>query len=111
MFKSQVMTRAEKRIPMAVTVRIAGHAAMPGVETTFTEDVCSRGPKVFSARRWKPGERLQIATLSGEFRSVARVAWCLAARDAGFAVGLEFVEPSGNWVVPPAAAASKAIAS
>lgn len=98
------MTRAEKRIPMAVAVRIAGHAAMPGVETTFTEDVCSGGAKVYSARRWKADDRLQIATLAGNFNSVARVAWCSPVREVGFAIGLQFVEASGNWVVAPAAA-------
>ena len=98
------MTRAEKRIPMAVAVRIAGHAAMPGVETTFTEDVCSCGAKVYSARRWKKNEHLQISTLAGDFRSAARVAWCLPVREIGFAIGLQFEEPSGNWVVAPAAA-------
>ena len=104
MFRSQVMTRAEKRIPMAVAVRIAGHASMPGIETTFTEDVCSCGAKVYSARRWKKDEHLQIATLAGNFRSSARVAWCLPAQEIGFAIGLQFEEPSGIWVVAPAAA-------
>lgn len=104
------MTRAEKRIPMAVAVRIAGHAAMPGVETTFTEDVSARGAKVYSARRWRADERLQIATLTGNFQSVARVAWCLPARDLGFAVGVEFLEPAGDWVVAPHAAAPGATA-
>ncbi len=104
MFRPHVMTRAEKRIPMAVAVRIAGHTAMPGVETTFTEDVCSGGAKVYSARRWKKNERLQFATLAGNFQSVARVAWCRPAQEIGFAVGLQFEEPSGNWVVAPTAA-------
>jgi PilZ domain-containing protein len=93
------MTRSEKRIPMAVAVRIEGHPALPGVETTFTEDVCSRGAKVYSARRWKAEEHLHITTLGGDFHSVARVAWCSPSRDAGFAIGLQFVEPSGNWVI------------
>ncbi len=106
MFRSHVMTRAEKRIPMAVAVRIVGHAAMPGMETTFTEDVCSSGAKVYSARRWKKDERLQFATLAGNFQSVARGAWCKPAQEIGFAIGLQFVEPSGNWLVAPAAAAS-----
>lgn len=104
MFRSHEMTRAEKRIPMAVAVRIAGHAALPGVETTFTEDVCSSGAKVYSARRWKKDERLQFATLAGNFQSVARVAWCLPAQEIGFAIGLQFEQPSGSWVVAPAAA-------
>lgn len=99
MFRSHVMTRSEKRIPMAVAVRIEGHHAIPGVETTFTEDVCSRGAKVYSARRWPAEERLRITTLAGNFNCVARVAWCRPSRDAGFAIGLQFVEPSGNWVI------------
>ena len=95
---------------MAVPVRIAGNSSMPGEETTFTEDVSARGAKVYTTRRWKADERLLIASLSGSFRSLARVAWCLPARDQGFTVGLQLVETSGNWVVAPAAA-SKAIAS
>ena len=111
MFGKHASTRAEKRIPMAVAVRISGHSAQPGEETTFTEDVSFRGAKVFSTRRWKSGERLLLATLSGGFRSVARVAWCRPDRNAGFAVGLQLAETSGNWVVAPALVASKAIAS
>jgi hypothetical protein len=84
---------------MAVAVHIEGHPGMPGVETTFTEDVCSRGAKVYSARRWTAEEHLRISTLAGNFNCVARVAWCRPLRDAGFAIGLQFVEPTGNWVV------------
>ncbi len=111
MFRSHSTTRAEKRIPMAVAVRIAGHSAMPGEETTFTEDVSSRGAKLYSVRRWKADERLLVTTLSGEFRSLARVAWCTPTRDAGFAVGIQLVETSGNWIVAPPGAATKAVAS
>ncbi len=110
-FSSYSTARAEKRIPMAVAVRIAGHSAMPGEETTFTEDVSSRGAKLYSARRWKPDERLLITTLTGGFRSLARVAWCMATRDAGFAVGIQLVETSGNWIVPPSGATTKTITS
>jgi hypothetical protein len=102
--------RAERRIPMAVAVRITGHAALPGVEATFTADVSSRGARVYSTRPWRPDERMFLSTYSG-FRSVARVAWCSPERDAGFSVGLQLLETAGNWVVPPDAAASKAAAS
>ncbi len=111
MFKTPVVSRTEKRVPMAVAVRIAGHPALPGVETTFTEDVSSRGAKVYSARRWKADERLQMATLTGNFQSVARVAWCQQSREVGFAVGVEFLERSGEWVVAPRVIASDAMAS
>ncbi|MFZ3217410.1 MAG: hypothetical protein WA192_15230 [Candidatus Acidiferrales bacterium] len=84
---------------MEVGVHITGHPALPGTETTFTENVSTRGARVLSVRRWNKGDRLTIATLTGSFRSIARVAYCQLVPESGFAVGLEFVEPSGCWVV------------
>ena len=52
--------RLEKRIPMTVAVHISGPERALGVETTFTENVSSRGARVSSIRRWKPNERLEI---------------------------------------------------
>ncbi|MGA7915732.1 MAG: hypothetical protein WCA00_10900 [Candidatus Acidiferrales bacterium] len=97
--KVPVAPRRETRVPMEVGVQITGHPALPGTETTFTENVSPRGARVFSVRRWKAGDRLTIATLTGSFRSIARVAYCQLVPESGFAVGLEFVEPKGNWVV------------
>ena len=91
--------RCETRIPMEVGVQIAGHPVQPGTETTFTENVSAHGARVLSMRRWKQNDRLTISTLTGSFRAVARVAYCELVRDTGFAVGLEFVEPRGSWVV------------
>lgn len=84
---------------MEVGVHITGHPAIPGTETTFTENVSPRGARVLSVRRWKIDDRLTITTLTGSFRSIARVAYCQLVPDAGFAVGLEFIELNGNWVV------------
>jgi hypothetical protein len=97
--KNFAMPRRETRVPMEVGVHISGHPALPGTETTFTENVSSRGARVLSVRRWKPNDRLTITTLTGSFRSLARVAYCQLVPEAGFAVGLEFLEPSGKWVV------------
>lgn len=97
--KPVTASRRETRVPMEVGVQITGHPVMPGTETTFTENVSPRGARVLSVRRWKPGDRLTIATLTGSFRAVARVAYCQLVPESGFAVGLEFLEPNGNWVV------------
>jgi hypothetical protein len=91
--------RCETRVPMEIGVRISGHRALPGTETTFTENVSSRGARVWSSRRWKINDRMVIATPGGSFQCVARVAYCHVSPQAGFAVGLEFVEPNGSWVV------------
>ncbi|MGA8220011.1 MAG: hypothetical protein WB780_00020 [Candidatus Acidiferrales bacterium] len=52
-----------------------------------------------SVRRWKPNDRLTITTLTGSFRALARVAYCQLVPETGFAVGLEFIEPNGKWVI------------
>jgi len=84
---------------MEVGVQIEGNSALPGTETTFTENVSARGARVLSTRPWKQNDRLTISTVTGSFRATARVAYCQFAGDTGFAVGLEFEEPHGSWVV------------
>src|SRR5580704_18121564 len=97
--KSYDAIRSETRIPMEVGVHITGHGAQPGTETTFTENVSSRGARVMSVRRWKINDKIEVTTLAGSFHTVARVAYCHTTPSAGFAVGLEFVEPARGWVV------------
>ncbi|HXE34567.1 MAG TPA: PilZ domain-containing protein [Verrucomicrobiae bacterium] len=91
--------RVERRIPMEIPVLLDGHRRMPGTESTFTENVSARGARVVSTRRWEQGERLMFASRTGEFRSSARVAYCQPLQGDGFAVGVEFLEPKGRWVV------------
>lgn len=91
--------RREQRIPMEIGVHITGHVTLPGTETTFTENVSARGARVLTARRWRMNDRLTIATPSGSFRAIARVAYCQPVSGAGFAVGLELLEPTGTWVL------------
>ena len=91
--------RAEKRIPMEIPVMINGHRQAPGSESTFTQNVSARGARVITVRSWKQNERLTFASRTGEFRSPARVTYCQPLQGEGFAIGLEFLEPKGRWVV------------
>jgi PilZ domain len=91
--------RVERRIPMEIPVVLDGHRRMPGTESTFTENVSARGARVVSTRRWEQGEQLTFVSRTGEFRSSARVAYCHPLQGDGFAVGVEFLEPKGRWVV------------
>jgi hypothetical protein len=97
--KSFSIARREKRIPMEIGIHISGHTTLPGTETTFTENVSSRGARVLSSRRWKTNDRVTVTTLAGSFRSVARVAYCQGVPETGFAIGVELIESSGTWVV------------
>jgi hypothetical protein len=91
--------RVERRIPMEVGVQISGHSDQPGIETTFTQNVSTKGARVLTSRRWQLNDQLIIATLTGAFQAVARVAYCESVPSAGFVVGLEFIHPEGRWVV------------
>jgi|SRR5216684_3310550 hypothetical protein len=91
--------RTEKRIPMEIPVVLDGHRQLPGTESTFTENVSARGARVVSVRHWEKGERLTFVSRTGEFRSSARVAYCQPLHGDGYAVGVEFLEPKGRWVV------------
>ena len=76
-----------------------GHRQLPGTESTFTENVSARGARVVSVRHWEKGERLTFVSRTGEFRSSARVAYCQSLHGDGYAVGVEFLERKGRWVV------------
>ena len=91
--------RAEKRIPMEIPVFIDGHRLAPGSESTFTENVSARGARVVSTRRWEQHEKLIFASCTGDFRSSAKVAYCQPLQGEGFAIGVEFLQPQGRWVV------------
>ncbi len=84
---------------MEVAVYVSGHVQQPGVETTFTENISSRGARVVTARQWRINESLVLASLPGNFQALARVAYCEPRPTSGFAVGLEFLEPKGDWVL------------
>ena len=94
--------RSENRIPMEIPVVLEGHRRVPGVESTFTENVSARGARVVSTRRWEKNAQLVFASGTGEFRSAARVAYCQPLHGDGYAIGVEFLEPVGRWVVQSA---------
>lgn len=100
--KAYAVKRSERRVPLEVTVQIAGHPDAPaGVERTFTQDVSSRGARVRTTQRWQTNDRLLIAS-QPDFRATARVAYCQPVWGEGYAIGLEFLEPTGQWIIAPA---------
>ncbi len=98
-WKTFVFHRADKRIPMEIPVVLDGHRRVPGTESTFTENVSAHGARVVSVRNWEKGEKLTLVSRTGEFRSSARVAYCQPLHGEGYAIGVEFLEPKGRWVV------------
>ncbi|MGO9639940.1 MAG: PilZ domain-containing protein [Candidatus Acidiferrales bacterium] len=103
MTKAFSVERIERRVPIAVAVSISGHASLPGVESTFTENISSRGARVVTVRRWRANDCVEFSSLPGEFHARARVAYCHRLSGDGYAIGLEFLEQAGHWVIsgPP----------
>jgi hypothetical protein len=91
--------RRDARIPIEVAVYIAGHGAYSARESTFTQDVSACGASVLSARRWKKNQRLTITACAGGFQSTARVVYCKPVPGTGFILGLEWLAPTGKWIV------------
>jgi hypothetical protein len=106
MLRGFTVERLEKRIPMTLAVHISGYRTASDVETTFTQDVSLRGASVATVRRWRANETLLFKSLPGDFHALARVAYCRPYRD-GFVIGLEFLEPTGRWVVNTPAVSGK----
>lgn len=96
--RAYTVERIEKRVPIEVAVHICGDERTPGVEETFTENVSARGARVITGRGWRMNDLLMLASAC-DFQTVARVAYCQPRRGEGFAIGLEFLEPVGSWVV------------
>ena len=90
--------RLEKRIPMTVAVHISGANAWPGwrQRSPRTSVRAARAFPAFAAGG--ANEKLEIDSLPGDFRALARVAYC-RPQSEGFVIGLEFLEPTGRWVV------------
>lgn len=93
--------RLEKRANVKVPVRLAAVENGVVAETTTTVNVSRYGARVLTGRRWRPGEQLVLATLSGEFRRQAKVIHCHPLTDGQFCVGLEFGTRIQDWKGAP----------
>ena len=108
MQETYVFARTERRVPMSVAVRLSGFERPPDPEMTFTENVSSRGARVFSRKRWRLDAKVQLTSLPGNFQARSRVAYCQPVEE-GFAIGVEFLEPQGQWVVQLAASPERTL--
>jgi hypothetical protein len=82
--------RAEKRAAAQVPVRLLSAENPLNPEFVTTLNISRFGARVFTNRRWLPGDLLDIASLQGEFRRQARVVYCHPLAGGHFCIGLEF---------------------
>ena len=91
--------RQEKRLPIAVVVRLAG-AAQPlraGEEKTYTENVSLHGAQVISRHPWQPGEEAQVTPLKYSTPARGKVVYCKRLSADRYFVGLNFPQHPVYW--------------
>jgi hypothetical protein len=89
--------RIEKRATVKILVHIVPLESGFIAETTTTVNISRGGARILTSRRWRPGQKLVLTSLSGEFRRQGRVIHCNPLRDGQFCIGLEFDLNIENW--------------
>jgi hypothetical protein len=91
--------RMEKRIPIAVVVRLTDAQGRPAseAELTYTDNVSAHGARVVSIRPWQIGEVAQVTSLKDEISIRGKVAYCLMLPDNRYSVGLDFMDRRVTW--------------
>src|SRR5216684_501554 len=99
-FGTRIIGRMEKRLPIAIVVRLA-HALDParnGAEMTYTDNVSAHGARVVSNRPWQTGDVARVTSLKGDSTLFGKVVYCQELADNRFCIGLNFVERGGvTW--------------
>jgi len=91
--------RMEKRIPIAIVVRLscAQDQAASKAELTYTDNVSAHGARVVSSRPWQIGEVAQVTSLKDEITISGRVSYCLTLSDNRYSIGLDFKNRRVTW--------------
>ena len=88
----------ERRLPIIVVVRLAQveRAGADGEERTYTDNISSRGARVYSIRPWQPGEAVQV-TPRNEDPACGNVVYCQTLEDGRFVIGVKFQDRPITW--------------
>lgn len=92
--------RREQRISTNEPVQLTSVGQPSVTETTRTQDISWQGARVITQRVWEPGSFVHITSLRGDFWVRARVVYWRSFSSSKFAVGLEFLERTGDWPRP-----------
>ena len=93
--------RMEKRIPIAIVVRLTRAQDQParGPELTYTDNISAHGVRVVSSRPWQIGEVAQVTSLKDETTISGKVTYCVMLPDNRYLIGLNFQDRRITWSV------------
>jgi hypothetical protein len=89
--------RNEKRVTMALPVCLVTADKLLFADQAVTVNVSSRGARIMTRRRWELKERPQLASISGELRTQAKVVYCELLTNGSFCIGLKFLSAIKDW--------------
>jgi hypothetical protein len=89
--------RYEKRTPSTIAVMLTSRDRAFTTELTLTQNISERGARVLTKKLWWPSDSVVIKSLEGDLQSEARVVYRQTVRENIYAIGLELLEPKGNW--------------
>ena len=97
--KSIFSGRMEKRIPIAIVVRLTHAQDQPASkpELTYTDNVSAHGARVVSSRPWQIGEVAQVTSLKDEITIRGKVVYCQKLPDNRYLIGLNFHDRRVTW--------------
>jgi hypothetical protein len=98
-FKSRNVGRMEKRLPIAIVVRLARPKGQStnGVEMTYTDNVSAHGARVVSTHPWNAGDVAEVTSLKDETTLSGKVTYCRQLVDGRYYIGLNFQGRRVTW--------------
>jgi len=91
--------RMEKRLPIAIVVRLnqAQDRPVNTAELAYTDNLSAHGARVISSRPWQIGEVAQVTCLKDEITIRGKIVYCQKLMDDRYCIGLNFHDRRVTW--------------
>lgn len=98
-FTSRFVGRMEKRLPIAIVVRLAPvqDQSANGTEVAYTDNVSAHGARIVAHRPWQTGEIIRVTSLKDENTICGKVVYCQKLPDDRYLIGLSFQNGGVTW--------------
>ena len=93
--------RKEKRTPRTLRILLSSGLQPIVAEYASIENISSYGVRIRTERPWRPDSRVLIRSSQGESWASARVVYCQTVKSRMFALGLEFLSRTTDWMLQP----------
>ena len=92
--------RLEERRDVRVGVDLSSIDVRTPAQSGVTDNVSAHGVRVLTSKAMRYNERLNVRSMLGNYRSRARVVYCVPTEDGLYAIGLQLYVSAGDWVSP-----------